>query len=58
MKVLLPTTTSRASIFYRIFDFFMESSAKKFIFFSSVKAVADSVTGDMLTKEVVSGIYL
>ena len=31
----------------------MESSAKKFIFFSSVKAVADSVTGDMLTEDVV-----
>ena len=38
----------------------MESSAKKFIFFSSVKAVADSVTGDMLTEDVVSapvGLY-
>ncbi len=31
----------------------MESSAKKFIFFSSVKVAADSVTGDMLTEAVV-----
>lgn len=37
----------------KIFDFFLESSAKKFIFFSSVKAVADSVVGDMLTEEVI-----
>lgn len=29
----------------KIFDFFLESSAKKFIFFSSVKAAADSVVG-------------
>lgn len=41
----------------KIFDFFLESSAKKFVFFSSVKAAADSVVGDMLTEEVVSGIY-
>ncbi len=37
----------------KIFDFFLGSSAKKFIFFSSVKAAADSVTGDILTEEVV-----
>lgn len=37
----------------KIFDFFLESSAKKFIFFSSVKAAADSVVGDMLTEEVI-----
>ena len=37
----------------RIFDFFLESSAKKFIFFSSVKAAADSVVGDMLTEDVI-----
>lgn len=36
----------------KIFDFFLESSAKKFIFFSSVKAAADSVVGDMLTEDV------
>ncbi len=36
----------------KIFDFFLESSAKKFIFFSSVKAAADSVTGDLLTEDV------
>ena len=37
----------------KIFDFFLESSAKKFVFFSSVKAAADSVVGDMLTEDVV-----
>lgn len=38
----------------RIFDFFLKkSSAKKFIFFSSVKAAADKVDGDMLTEDVV-----
>ncbi len=37
----------------KIFDFFLESSAKKFIFFSSVKAVADSVVGDVLTEDVI-----
>ena len=37
----------------KIFDFFMESSAKKFIFFSSVKAAADSVIGDILTEDVI-----
>ena len=36
-----------------IFDYFMKSSAKKFIFFSSVKAAADSVVGDMLTEDVI-----
>ena len=36
----------------KIFDFFLESSAKKFIFFSSVKAAADSVVGDVLTEDV------
>lgn len=36
-----------------IFDFFLESSANKFIFFSSVKAAADSVEGDILTEEVI-----
>ena len=37
----------------KIFDFFLESSAKKFIFFSSVKAAADSVVGNMLTEDVI-----
>lgn len=36
----------------KIFDFFLESSAKKFIFFSSVKAAADSVIEDILTEEI------
>ena len=37
----------------KIFDFFLESSVKRFIFFSSVKAAADSVVGDVLTEEVI-----
>ena len=36
----------------QIFDWFLLSNAKKFIFFSSVKAAADSVDGNMLTEEV------
>lgn len=37
----------------QIFDYFLQSKAKKFIFFSSVKAAADSVEGDYLTENVV-----
>lgn len=37
----------------KIFDYFLQSEAKTFIFFSSVKAAADTVSGDMLTEEVV-----
>ena len=37
----------------KIFDFFLQSSAKKFIFFSSVKAADDSVVGDILTEDVI-----
>ena len=37
----------------KIFDFFLESSAKKLFFSSSVKAAADSVVGDMLTEDVI-----
>lgn len=37
----------------KIYDFFLRSTARKFIFFSSVKAAADSVPGDVLTEEVV-----
>lgn len=37
----------------KIFDYFLQSSAKKFIFFSSVKAAADVVTGDVLRENVV-----
>lgn len=36
----------------QIFDYFLESDAKKFIYFSSVKAVADRVEGEMLTEAV------
>ena len=34
-------------------DHFLQSSATKFIFFSSVKAVADEVEGEMLTEEAI-----
>lgn len=37
----------------KIFDFFLESSASKFIFFSSVKAAADTVVGDILTEDII-----
>ena len=37
----------------KIFDYFLESSAQKFIFFSSVKAAAESVQGEYLTEEVI-----
>lgn len=37
----------------KIFDFFLASGARKFIFFSSVKAAADFVVGDVLTEEVI-----
>ncbi|MCK9414815.1 MAG: NAD-dependent epimerase/dehydratase family protein [Prolixibacteraceae bacterium] len=37
----------------KVFNYFLESKAGKFIFFSSVKAAADSVPGDILTEEVV-----
>ncbi|WP_270517313.1 NAD-dependent epimerase/dehydratase family protein [Sanguibacteroides sp. AM78-02pH3A] len=37
----------------KVFDFFLQSNAKKFIFFSSVKAAADFVVGDVLTEEVI-----
>lgn len=36
----------------KIFDYFLKSEAKRFVFFSSVKAAADSVQGDLLTEEV------
>ena len=36
-----------------IFDYFLQSNAKQFIFFSSVKAAADTVEGDYLTEDVI-----
>ena len=36
----------------KIFQYFLKSSATKFIFFSSVKAMADCVNGDKLTENV------
>jgi nucleoside-diphosphate-sugar epimerase len=35
----------------QIFEYFLKSNARKFIFFSSVKAVADQVKGEQLTEE-------
>ncbi len=35
-----------------IFDYFLQSEARTFIFFSSVKAAADSVPGDLLTEDI------
>lgn len=37
----------------KIFDFFLVSGARKFIFFSSVKAATDFVVGDVLTEDVI-----
>ncbi|MEA5127284.1 MAG: NAD-dependent epimerase/dehydratase family protein [Proteiniphilum sp.] len=37
----------------RIFDYFLRSDVKTFIFFSSVKAAADTVPGDVLTEEII-----
>jgi nucleoside-diphosphate-sugar epimerase len=38
----------------KIYDYFLQSKAQKFIFFSSVKAAADVVDGDFLTEDVKS----
>ena len=37
----------------KVFDYFLESDVRKFIFFSSVKAAADSVPGEVLTEDIV-----
>lgn len=37
----------------RIYDYFLQSSAKKFIFFSSVKAAADQVKGEFVDESVI-----
>lgn len=36
----------------KIYNWFLKSNAKKFVFFSSVKAAADTVIGDILTEDV------
>ena len=36
----------------KIFDYFLSSNAEKFIFFSSIKAAADAVIGEVLTEKV------
>lgn len=37
----------------KVYDYFLQSSVQKFIYFSSVKAAADTVPGDVLTEDVV-----
>lgn len=37
----------------KVYDYFIQSDAKKFIFFSSVKAAADTVEGEILTEDVI-----
>lgn len=37
----------------KIYDWFLQSNATKFIFFSSVKAAADQVEGDFLTEDII-----
>lgn len=37
----------------RIYDYYLKSKAKKFIFFSSVKAVADRVEGNIIDENVI-----
>lgn len=37
----------------KIYDFFLNSTAKKFIFFSSIKAAADYVAGDSVDENVI-----
>lgn len=37
----------------KIYDWYLKSTATKFIFFSSVKAAADTVEGEILTEDVV-----
>lgn len=52
---------SQADVYFKIntgltqtiFDYFLASSARKFIFFSSVKAAADFVPGEILTEDIV-----
>lgn len=37
----------------KIYNYFLSSTAQKFIFFSSIKAAADTVPGDFLTEDVI-----
>jgi nucleoside-diphosphate-sugar epimerase len=37
----------------KIFDYFLQSNAKQFFFFSSVKAAADTVENEMLTEDII-----
>ena len=60
-KVHDTKNTSEAQVYFdvntgltqKIFDYFLQSDARTFIFFSSVKAAVDSVPGDVLTEDVV-----
>lgn len=52
---------SRAEVYFqvnteltkKVYDYYLRSSAMKFIFFSSVKAAADRVEGDFVDEDVV-----
>lgn len=44
--------TINTGLTQQIFEYFLDSDAKTFIFFSSVKAVADSLNGKILTEDV------
>jgi nucleoside-diphosphate-sugar epimerase len=45
--------TINTGLTQKIFDWYLTSGARKFIFFSSVKAVADAVTGSELLEEAI-----
>lgn len=44
--------TANTALTKTIFDYFLQSGVKKFIYFSSVKAIADTVEGEVLTEDV------
>ena len=56
-----PKNQTNAQVYYdintgltqKIYDWFLNSQAKKFVFFSSVKAAADRVEGDFLTEDII-----
>lgn len=45
--------TINTGLTQKMFDYFLQSEARTFIFFSSVKAAAERVAGDVLTEEMV-----
>lgn len=48
-----PDFTVNLTLTQRVFDYFLASESKKFIFFSSVKAVANSVGDEVLDEEAI-----